>query len=183
MQKTVFFHFSNFQHSLTRVLKRADRLASQLPWQGIFGSRRLQLAHWLPRLATVFIVVGVERVVGWPIVATFLFWYFFGSLNTSTKNLINILFSIVLSSLYGLNFLTVFAFNWVGFAILYLGSIRYQTWQQIGVTGCLVVAGYWLFGLTPTVRSSIYAVFQLSLLWLVQWRLRPTLRRLRTVNI
>lgn len=111
-----------------------------------------------------------ERVVGLPIVSSYLFFSFIDTLIFWKKIVLVIVFSIVLSSFYGLQLLYVFLFLMLGSMVLSLGFFRKQRVARIAMVGCSSLVFFWFLGVSITQGILVYAALQMGILVLSQYK-------------
>lgn len=111
-----------------------------------------------------------ERVVGLPIVSAYLFFGFIDSLILWKKIVFVMLFSIVLSSFYGLPIVYVFVIVAAGNMILSLGFFRKQRMARIALVGVCSLLLFWYFGVSITRVVLVYSLVQMGGLVLSQFK-------------
>jgi hypothetical protein len=111
-----------------------------------------------------------ERVVGLPIISGYLFFGFIDSLIFWKKIMLVMLFSIVISSFYGLQLLYVFLFLMLGSMILSLGFFRKQRVARIAIVGGSSLVLFWFLGVSITPGILVYSVVQMGALVLSQYK-------------
>jgi len=111
-----------------------------------------------------------ERVVGLPIVSSYLFFSFIDSLVFWKKIVLVMLFSLLISSFYGLQLLYVFLFLMVGSMVLSLGMLRKQRVVRIVTVGGGSLVLFWFLGVSITPGILVYSVIQMVILVLSQYK-------------
>jgi hypothetical protein len=111
-----------------------------------------------------------ERVVGLPIVSSYLFFSFVDALIFWKKIMFVVVYSIVLSSFYGLHLLYVFLFLMIESMMLSLGFFRKQRLARIAMVSCSSLVFFWFLGVSLTTGILVYAVLQTGVLVLSQYK-------------
>ena len=126
---------------------------------------------FLIKIMLLLAVVSFERVIGYPIIASYIFWSFSRRDTLPQQIILILVFSIVLSGLYGLNLISVFLLLAAGQSLLSLGFFRKQKLLRISTAFGCVVIGFWILGMSPTILTLLYGFLQVSLLLVAQLRL------------
>jgi len=117
-------------------------------------------------------VISFERVIGYPIISSYIFWGFSRRDNLPKQMLLIILICLVLSGLYGMNILIIFSILGLGQLVLSLGLFRNKKLLRIAAAAVIVIGGFWIAGMQPTFITMFYGLIQIGLLLASQLRLR-----------
>lgn len=122
------------------------------------------------KMVLLLMVLSVERVVGYPIIASYIFWSFSERDKLYQQIILIFLFSISLSALYAMDLLVILSMLGAGKLLLSFGFFRKQKMLRISASTILVICSFWLLGMQPGWTIAVYASIQILVLLAAQLR-------------
>jgi len=125
------------------------------------------LAPFIGKILLFFLILCVERVIGFPFISSYLFWNDVSPHNWIFEIILTFFFSLFVSSLFGLNILLVVLLYCGVKMVFSLSFFRKMSLLQMLVGGFLVSLVYWS-SMTKTPRVMVFSVIQVGILVVLQ---------------